>query len=107
MSDIDYWIILLICCFGCQLSSTKQISMSNKHFKIGAVPWPPSLVLNRNERGEDTISGPVGDYFEYIRKARNCTFEIVVPSDGLWGNCNGADNCTGVAGLVARNEVLL
>ena len=79
--------------------------MSNKHFKIGAVPWPPFLVINKNEKGENSISGPVGDYFGYMQKARNCTFTIVTPSDGLWGNCNGADNCTGVIELVARKEV--
>ena len=79
--------------------------MSSKHFKIGAVSWPPFLIINKNEGGEDTISGAVGDYFDYIQKARNCTFEIVIPSDGLWGNCNGADNCTGVVELVARKEV--
>ena len=105
MPSTSYWIIFLIFCFGRQVSSTRQISMANKHFKIGAQAWPPLLVIKQNLEGANTISGPVGDYLEYIGKARNCSFTIVTPSDGKWGQCNGADNCTGVIGLVARKEV--
>ena len=79
--------------------------MVNKHFKVGAHTWPPLLTIKKNGRGGKTISGPVGDYLKYIGEARNCSFTIVTPSDEKWGHCNGADNCTGVIGLVARKEV--
>ena len=81
-----------------------QSSMTNKHLKVGAHPWPPLLDIRKSEGGT-TVIGPIGDYLRFIMDARNCTYEIVTPSDGKWGNCNGADNCTGVIGLVARLEV--
>ena len=104
-TDFTFRIIFLVCFFRCHASSTKQISTSNKYLKIGALSWPPFLIIKKNERGEDTIGGVLGDYLEYIRESKNFTFTVVIPPDGLWGNCNGADNCTGVIGLVARNEV--
>ena len=100
-----YWVAFLLSWFERQVSSIKQISMANKHFKVGAHTWAPLLDIKINEKGDNTISGPFGDYLRYIREARNCTFTIVTPPDGKWGNCNGSDNCTGVIGLVARGEV--
>ena len=87
------------------MSTTRQTSLANRHFKIGANAWPPLLAIGKNDEGEDTIYGPVGEYLKYLKQARNCSFTIVIPTDRKWGHCNGPDNCTGVIGLVARNEV--
>ena len=103
-----HWVqraILLISSLEWQVTSVKQISMANKHFKVGAHTWAPLLDIKKDERGDNTIRGPFGDYLRYIMEARNCTFTIVTPRDGKWGNCNGSENCTGVIGLVARREV--
>ena len=105
MPTISYIIVCLILCLGQQVSTTKQMSMANRHFKIGANAWPPLLAIGKNDKGEDTIYGPVGEYLKYLEQARNCSFTIVIPNDKKWGHCNGPDNCTGVIGLVARNEV--
>lgn len=99
------WVIFLISSLQWQVTSVKQMSMANNHFKVGAHTWAPLLDIKKDERGDDTISGPFGDYLRYIMEARNCTFTIVTPPDGKWGNCNGSENCTGVIGLVARREV--
>ena len=92
-----------------QVSTTRQMSpqmsLANRHLKIGAQAWPPLLVIEKTDSGQHTISGPVGNYLKYIGQTRNCSFTIVTPPDGKWGHCNGPNNCTGVIGLVARNEV--
>ena len=88
-----------------QASSKEQITMHNKHFKIGAVHRPPASVLNKDENGQYVVGGLTGKFLEYIKKARNCTFEVVIPSDGQFGRCYGDNNCTGMIGLVNRTEV--
>ena len=87
------------------MSSTRQKTLSNVHLRIGAVPFPPFLVKNQGKNGEDKFSGLLWDFVEYIQKARNCTFTVVIPPDRVWGNCYGNDNCTGMIGLVNRGEV--
>ena len=81
------------------------MTLSNKHLKIGAVPFPPYLVRKKEKNGQESYSGILWDFVEYIRKARNCTFTVVIPPDGLWGYCYENDNCTGMIGLVNRSEV--
>ena len=105
MHVASYCIMVIFLCFGHQVLSTRQMSLANRHFNIGAHAWPPLLVVEKNHRGENIVTGPVGDYLNYIKQARNCSFTIVTPSDRKWGHCNGPNNCTGFIGLVARNEV--
>ena len=100
-----YMKALFILCFGQQVPTTRQMSLANRHFKIGATAWPPLLAIGKNDKGEDTIYGPVGEYLKYLEQARNCSFTIVIPTDKKWGHCNGSANCTGVIGLVAKKEV--
>ena len=79
--------------------------MHNKHFKIGAVHRPPASVLTKDENGQHVVGGLTGKFLEYVKNARNCTFEIVIPGDRQWGTCYGKNNCTGMIGLVNRTEV--
>ena len=79
--------------------------MHNQHFKIGTMPYPPWAVISKDENGQDIIGGLLGKLLEYLKGARNCTFEVVIPNDQLWGNCYGKNNCTGMIGLVNRSEV--
>ena len=73
---------------------------------MGVSPNPLSLSIKKNKNGQETYSGLMGDFLEIIKKARNCTFTIVEPPEGQWesGNCYGSNNCTGLLGLVTRNE---
>ena len=97
--------IFLVAYLGCQVLSTRQMSLSNKHLKMGAVPFPPYLVRKKEKNGLESYSGILWDFVEYVRKARNCTFTVVIPPDGLWGTCARKNNCTGMIGLVNRSEV--
>ena len=57
-----YMIVLFILCLGQQVSTTRQISLANRHFKIGAHAWPPLLVVEKNHR--------VSEYQESHRVSR-------------------------------------
>ena len=100
----------LIFFIGCSLvwplhaSSHEQITMHNKHFKIGAVHRPPVAVITKDKNGQNIIGGLLGKSLEFFSKARNCTFEVVIPDDDTFGNCIKKSNCTGMIGLVNRNE---
>ena len=98
-------VMFLIGCSVGHGSSKEQMSMSNKHFKIGAVSRPPSIIISKDKNGRDIIGGLLGKLLEYLKGARNCTFKVVVPDDGLWGYCYGKNNCSGMIGLVNRSEV--
>ena len=97
--------IFVIGCVGHQVSSMTQMSLSNKHLKMGAVPFPPFLVKDKDKNGSESYSGLLWDLVEYIQKARNCSLAVVTPTDGLWGDCYGSNNCTGMIGLVNRSQV--
>ena len=81
------------------------MTMHNKRLKVGVVPSPRFAVIKKDKNGHDIIGGLFGKFFEYMRNARNCTFNTVVPIDRMWGNCYGQNNCTGMIGLVNREEV--
>ena len=92
--------------FGCQVSSTRQMMLTNKHLRVGAVPIPPYIIFNQDKNGQTNFNGLLGDLIDYIKTARNCTFTVVTPSDGQFaGNCYGNNTCTGTLGLVNRSEV--
>ena len=76
-------------------------ALSNAHVKLGA----PFLVKEKDEKGTYTHSGIHWDLIESLQKSTNCTFTVVRPPDGLWGNCYEENNCTGMIGLVQRKEV--
>ena len=102
-------LIFLIGSFGFPAShaTSTLLTLHNKHFKMGAVLNPLTLSMKKNKNGQESYSGLMGDFLENIKKARNCTFTIVEPPEGQWesGNCYGNNNCTGLLGLVTRNEV--
>ena len=105
MKSHTFWIFFAVYLW-CQVSSSsRQMRLSNKHLRMGAVPFPPFLVRNRDTNAQDTYSGILWDLVEYIQKARNCTFTVVIPPDMSWGNCYDNNTCTGMIGLVNRSEV--
>ena len=82
-----------------------QHALSNTHIKLGAEPWPPYIVMKKDENGKESYGGIFWDVIKMIQKERNCTFTVVRPYDGQWGNCYGKNNCTGMIGMVQRKEV--
>ena len=53
----------------------------------------------------DVKGGVLVDFFKFMKAARNFTYTIVREPDGIWGNCDGKHNCTGMVGMVLRGEV--
>ena len=104
MFQIGY-VLFLTRCFDGQVSALRQTTLSNKNFIVAAELWPPFLVKNKDENGIDKYSGLFWDFMEYIKDTRNCTYKLVGSPDGLWGNCFGINNCTGMIGQVNRKEV--
>ena len=100
---IYFWIVLAAI-YGHVLSA-KQEKMTNKHLRITHEPWPPFLVSKENPDGSVTLEGPVGECIMFWQKARNFTFTLVRPPDGLWGYCPEPNNCSGMIGQVDRKEV--
>ena len=103
MFQIGY-VLFLTRCFDGQVSALRQTTLSNKNLIVAAEPWPPFLV-KKTENGIDKYSGLMWDFMEYIKSARNCSYKLVGSPDGLWGNCYGINNCTGMIGQVNRKEV--
>ena len=104
MSQI-YKLMFLAAFLGCEASTMRQKSLTNKHLRIGAVVTPPFLVINKDINGNDVYSGLIWDFIEYIQEARNCSVTVIKPVDGLWGHCYGTNNCSGMIGQVNRKEV--
>ena len=75
------------------------------HFTIAALPRPPFLIVNTLPDGQNILSGQLGDAIMFWHYARNFTFTLVKPQDGLYGACVGPNNCSGLIGMVQRREV--
>ena len=90
---------------GCQVSALKEATLSNKNLVVAAEPFPPFLFKHFDKDGREAYSGLIWDFMEYMKGIRNWTYKIVRSPDGLWGNCYGNDNCTGMIGQVNRREV--
>ena len=90
------------------MAALRQLKLSNRNLIVAFEPWPPFLVVTKDETGMNTYSGSgvIWEFLEYIKEARNCTYTHFVRSpDGLWGDCYGVNNCTGMLGQVNRKEV--
>ena len=98
-----FWIVLAAI-YG-QVLSVRQERMTNKHLRITHEPWPPFLTRKENVDGSVSLEGPVGEAIMFWQKARNFTFTLVRPPDGLWGYCPEPNNCSGMIGQVNRKEV--
>ena len=96
--------VFLIACFVHQVMASQQLTLSNRNLVVAVEPWPPALILNSHENGTISYSGMMWEVMEYVKQARNCTFEIIRSPDGLWGHCYGINNCTGMLGMVNRKE---
>ena len=101
------WQMFAMMFSGCTLRlafAIEQMSIHNRNLKVGIVPRPPVIAVSKDNNGQDVFGGMLGKMIDYFKLARNCTFQVVIPDDGLWGNCN-EENCTGMIGLVNRSEV--
>ena len=104
-------------------NQASSVGLSNKNLRIAAEPWPPFLsiyCLNGSREktllwdweadcssGEDKVyQGFMWELLLFMKERRNFNFTLVNSVDGLWGgSCNGANNCSGMIGMVNRKEV--
>ena len=100
--------IFLNACIVYQVSVSEQLTLHNKNLVVAVEPWSLGIVEHEHENGTKTYSGMIWEIMEYIKKARNCTFNFVRAPDtdtDKWGHCIGINNCTGMLGQVNRKEV--
>ena len=106
MFGTSYWIFLLGCITEANRAmATRQKSLHNEHLKMGGVAWPPMFIVKKGRIGKVSYSGVWWDFIRYIQEARNCTITVVSPADGLWGNCLGKNNCSGMIEQVNKKKV--
>ena len=118
-------VIYLLCWFvmastlGVQVPATGLNSLLNKHIKVAAEPWSPFIIFYCDEKeiketdecpnkGNLTYGGALWELLKLVKQARNVTFSILRPpnkSGEKWGYCHGINNCTGMIGMVNREEV--
>ena len=96
---------LFVVSLGCLVTSATHKRMTNKHFKIAAIHRPPFLIAKTLPGGQNILSGQNGDAINFWQYARNFTYTLVKPKDGLYGACVGPNNCSGLIGMVQRKEV--
>ena len=107
---LQYFYLFFVGYLGCQVYSMPRKAMQNKHIKMAAVPFPPYLAQYTDKNNKTRYTGLLWDMAHYIEKARNCTFEVMVPADQMWGNCacptcpTSQTNCSGMIGMVVRGE---
>ena len=97
MESIHKWIVIV----AALLYHCKAHELSNRHLKIAYSEWVPFLMVDRDAR----CTGIVGELLNFMQRARNVTFTLVEEPGGVWGNCEDANNCTGMIGMVNRKEV--
>lgn len=96
--------IILILAPACVLTS-KQERLTNKHLVIATVDWSPYVVITQGDDGKIQVEGICWEYVKFWLYARNFTYTVVRPYDGIAGYCSEPNNCTGVIGMVNRKEV--
>ena len=55
--------------------------------------------------GNRTYAGVMWDLLMFIEQARNVTFTLIREPDYVWGFCSEVNNCSGMVGMVNREEV--
>ena len=115
-------VVYFLCMFtigytlGIQVDAGGHDSLLNKHLKVAAEPWSPFIIFFCNEKeidyteecpdkGNLTYGGALWELLKLVKQARNVTFSILRPPTPTWGFCHGANNCTGMIGMVNRREV--
>ena len=97
-------VILLLTC-GTDVSASKQEKLTNRHLLIAAEPWPPYITMTKREDGEVEAEGLFWDYVKFWLSARNCSYTLVISPHGTRGTCVMPNNCSGLLGMVNREEV--
>ena len=95
--------------------TTTIMDLTNKHLRVAVSYWKPFLMWNcpgstNYEWDEDcpgnrTYDGVMWDFLLFMKRARNVTFTLVHEPEYIWGYCSEVNNCSGMVGMVNKNEV--
>ena len=97
--------LLTVMLLSKEVFSITQKKLSNQNIRIAAEWWDPFFSINEDTEESSTYGGGMWELVKFMQRARNFTFEISRPSDGEWGGCDQNNECTGMIGMVSRNEV--
>ena len=93
--------------------------LANAHLRIVEMPWKPYFVWkcpndlewsaewqkDCPDGGEKMYGGTWWELLLFMQHAFNFTFTFVKPIEVLWGGtCYNAENCTGIFGMLTRDE---
>lgn len=93
--------------------------LANAHLRIVEMPWKPYFVWkcpddlvwsaewqkDCPDGGEKIYGGTWWELLLFMQHAINFTFTFVKPTEVLWGGtCYNAKNCTGIIGMLSRDE---
>ena len=94
---------------------TTTMDLSNKHLKVAVSYWKPFLMWDcpgstnyewyRDCPGNRMYAGVMWDFLLFVQQARNVTFTLVHEPEYIWGYCSEVNNCSGMVGMVNKNEV--
>ncbi|XP_063860654.1 probable glutamate receptor [Scylla paramamosain] len=71
---------------------------------VGAVAWPPHVVMTSVAGGRIVVSGAMGNVLQVLAQTLNFTYNIVIPEDGGWGSRRPNGSWTGMVGQLVRKE---
>ena len=94
---------------------TSTMDLTNKHLKVAVSYWKPFLMWDcpggtnyeweEDCPGNRTYAGVMWDFLLFVKQARNVTFTLVHEPEYIWGYCSEVNNCSGMVGMVNKNEV--
>ena len=91
-------------------------ALFNKDIKIAAEAWKPFWIiycpdgtekvhLKDCPKGNMSYSGVLWELLLIMQHTRNISFTILMTPNSAWGTCFSKNNCTGMVGMVNRDEV--
>ena len=94
---------------------TTNMDLTNKHLRVAVSYWKPFLMWDcpggtnyeweEDCPGNRTYDGVMWDFLLFMKRAKNVTFTLVHEPEYIWGYCSEVNNCSGMVGMVNKNEV--
>ncbi|XP_071549700.1 probable glutamate receptor [Panulirus ornatus] len=81
------------------------MSSPRSFLRIAAEEWVPWTKIDRQEDGHIMIQGPMANLLDILAERANFDYELVQPSDHVWGGPSANGSWTGMLGMLQRQEV--
>ena len=91
-------------------------ALFNKNLKITGLGWEPFWIWTCPDgtktnfgdcptKGNMSYGGVLWELLLMIQKRRKVSFTLYIPREKSWGICYSKNNCTGMVGMVNREDV--